>query len=101
MLVLGPFRSHVHRRSILPVGALLVWLVHGVPAAEANRFGPPWQSRVVVDQTTLYTQPDRSSPVVGPLARGQIVVVVGEQTLPDGSQWTQVPDGYLASSDAR
>lgn len=99
MLVLGPFRSHVHRRSILPVGALLVWLVHGVPAAEANRFGPPWQSRVVVDQTTLYTQPDRSSPVVGPLARGQIVVVVGEQTLPDGSQWTQVPDGYLASSD--
>ena len=86
-------------RWIVPLGLGLVWLVQGVPAAEANRFGPPWQSRVTVDQTTLYTQPDRGSRPVGPLSRGQIVVVVGELKGADGSAWTQVPDGYLTSND--
>jgi lipoprotein-anchoring transpeptidase ErfK/SrfK len=85
-------------RWIVPFALGLVWLVHGVPAAQANRFGPPWQARVTVDQTSLYTQPDRGSPTLGPLARGQIVVVIGETKGVDGSDWTQVPEGYLPSS---
>jgi lipoprotein-anchoring transpeptidase ErfK/SrfK len=65
----------------------------------ASRFGPPWQSRVVVDQTLLYTAADRGSSPVGPLVRGQIIVVTGESTASDGTAWTQTPDGFLVSSD--
>ena len=65
----------------------------------ANRFGPPWQSRVSVDQTLLYADADRSAAVVGPLARGQLVVVVGETKSSDNTEWTQVPDGFVLSSD--
>src|SRR5690348_10385879 len=80
----------------LPVAlALVACLTLGTLNTYANRFGPPWQSRVSVDSTTLYTQPDRSSAGVGPLSRGQIVVVVGESTSGDGSAWTQTPDGWL------
>jgi hypothetical protein len=67
--------------------------------ALASRFDPPWQSRVVVDRTTLYSQADRASAAVGPLLRGQVVVVVNELTGADGKAWTQVPDGFVASSD--
>jgi lipoprotein-anchoring transpeptidase ErfK/SrfK len=77
----------------------LGWFVLTVASAHANRFGPPWQSRVVVDQATLYSQADATSAVVGPLTRRQIVVVVNETTAPDGTAWTQVPDGWLRSSD--
>jgi hypothetical protein len=41
--------------------ATLVWLGLGVLPVHANRFGPPWQSRVVVDQATLFSQPDSAS----------------------------------------
>src|SRR5436309_4354444 len=61
--------------------------------AEANRFGPPWMSLVTADQTTLYGSPDRSNPI-GPLPKGDIVVVVGSQ-----QDMTQTPDGWVASSD--
>ena len=70
----------------------------GGQAAHANRFGPPWQSRVIVDSATLYSQPDSASAPVGPLSRGQIVVVVNESAAADGSAgWTQTPDGWIAS----
>ncbi|MBV9174824.1 MAG: SH3 domain-containing protein [Chloroflexi bacterium] len=81
------------------LGALFAF-ANGAQLAHANRFGPPWQSRVTVDQTTLYSEPDRSSAAVGPLGKGQLVVVVADQvTGTDGSAWTQIPDGYVASSD--
>src|SRR5205807_1863696 len=80
------------------LGATL-WLASGTLVAQAGRFGPPWQSRVSVEQTTLFSQADRASPPVGPLTRGAIVVVVNETTGPDGTAWTQVPDGWLLSSD--
>ena len=82
------------------VGALAcsLWSVL-TPPALASRFDPPWQSRVVVDQTTLYSQADRTSAPIGPLARGQLVVVVDELTGTDGAAWTQVPDGFVASAD--
>src|SRR5438105_4704298 len=83
--------------SMLVPLALVVSAAFGSVGAFANRFGPPWQSRVSVDSTTLYAQPDRASVVVGPLARGQIVVVVGETTATDGTAWTQTPDGWLPS----
>src|ERR1051326_5893225 len=76
---------------------LLSWLALGGVNAYANRFGPPWQSRVSVDSATLYAQPDRTSAVVGPLTRGQIVVVVGETSAADSTAWTQTPDGWLTS----
>jgi L,D-transpeptidase catalytic domain/Bacterial SH3 domain len=78
--------------------ALLVGLFSLPLAAHANRFGPPWQSRVIVDQATLFAQPDLSSTPVGPLSRGQTVVVVGESTNPDGKEWTQTPDGWIQSA---
>jgi len=77
----------------------LILLIAWPRAAEASRFGPPWQSRVSVDSTVLYSQPDRGSAPVGPLMRGQLVVVTGEHKADDGTEWTQVPDGYVLSSD--
>lgn len=76
---------------------MIGWLVLGGLTAHANRFGPPWQSRVSVDSTTLYSQADRTSTPVGPLERGQIVVVTGETTAPDGTAWSQTPDGWVVS----
>jgi lipoprotein-anchoring transpeptidase ErfK/SrfK len=87
------------RRILAAVFAALIWLSVGASGAHANRFGPPWQSRVVVDRSILYSQADRGSPPIGPLARGQIVVVIDETTGTDGAAWTQVPDGFLPSSD--
>jgi L,D-transpeptidase-like protein/SH3 domain-containing protein len=77
----------------LVVAASLALTVWSIPV-HANRFGPPWMARVTTDQTTLYSAPDASSPPVGPLSKGAIVVVVGEN-----SNFTQTPDGWLASSD--
>ncbi len=77
---------------------MIGWLVLGGLTAHANRFGPPWQSRVSADSTMLYTQADRSSAPVGPLVHGQIVVVTGETTAPDGTAWTQTPDGWVVSN---
>src|SRR6185436_2980721 len=57
-------------------------------------------ARVIVDQTTLYTQPDRAAAQVGPLQRGQLVVVINEPTPAEGAPaWTQIPDGWIASAD--
>jgi lipoprotein-anchoring transpeptidase ErfK/SrfK len=100
---LAPVRKRNERgwqmRRISVVFVALMWLFVGVSSASANRFGPPWQSRVVVDRTMLYSQADRGSPAVGPLLRGQVVVVVGETTGSDSGAWTQVPDGFLPSGD--
>lgn len=83
---------------LLPL-TVLAWLcVTGATAAYANRFGPPWQSRVTVDSATLYTQADRGSAPVGPLAKGQIVVVINESTASDGTAWTQTPEGWIVSN---
>ena len=84
---------------LLPA-AILAWLsVCGLTTtAYPNRFGPPWQSRVVVDSATLYTQADRASAPAGPLSQGQIVVVINESTASDGTAWTQTPDGWIPSN---
>jgi lipoprotein-anchoring transpeptidase ErfK/SrfK len=76
----------------------MTWLAFTANPVEANRFGPPWQSRIIVDQASLLTQPDPRAAPVGPLARGQLVVVVNETTTPDGTDWTQTPDGWIQSS---
>src|SRR5579859_87597 len=86
----------IARCLILPV-ALAGCLALGSLNAYANRFGPPWKSRVSVDSTTLYSQADATSAPVGPLTRGQIVVVTAEATAADGTAWTQTPDGWLRS----
>jgi hypothetical protein len=90
----------VRRPISLAILALGAFAAFATPAY-ANRFGPPWQSRITAERTVLYAQADRASPVVGPLGRGQIVVVTGESKDPTGSggEWTQTPDGWLLSSD--
>src|SRR5712691_775060 len=87
------------RWVFMPVLGVLAYAAIGVTPVLANRFDPPWQSRIVVDQTTLYSQADGGSAPVGPLLRGQVVVVVNELTGTDGKPWTQVPDGFVPSSD--
>jgi lipoprotein-anchoring transpeptidase ErfK/SrfK len=89
------------RRMLAALLAALIWLSVGASGASANRFGPPWQSRVVVDNAMLYSQADRGSAPVGPLPRGQIVVVINETTGTDGTAWTQVPEGFVPSSDVQ
>jgi hypothetical protein len=87
-----------HRLALI-VPSLLVtsWLCFGAGPAAASRFGPPWMSRVIVDQATIYQQPDLSSAVVGPAARGAILVVLGEQDDDAGHEWTRTTLGYVPS----
>jgi lipoprotein-anchoring transpeptidase ErfK/SrfK len=82
---------------VVPMLATVGWLVVGAGSAAAGRFGPPWMARIIVDRTTLYAQPDLTSTAAGPLDRGTIVVVVGEQTDSAGHEWTQTPNGYVPS----
>src|SRR5260370_39706366 len=84
--------------GLIPLIGLILALIQGTLTALANRFGPPWHSRIVVDQATLLGQPDPAAAPVGPLTRGQIVVVVSESKSSDGTKWTQTPDGWIASS---
>jgi lipoprotein-anchoring transpeptidase ErfK/SrfK len=86
-----------HGLALVPI-VILSWLSIGGLTAEANRFGPPWQSRVVVDTAPLLSQPDPGSSPVGPLQRGQLIVVVNEAPGADNQPWTQTPDGWIASS---
>jgi lipoprotein-anchoring transpeptidase ErfK/SrfK len=65
-------------------------------SAHANRFGPPWQAEVTAEQTTSYSQPDRSSSPVGPLGRGSLVVVFEEK-----GEWTQTSVGFVPTGDLR
>lgn len=90
------------RRAYLVLGtsilALGLWLFAVGVAHADDRFGPPWQSRVTADQTTVYSQPDRSSQPVGPLGKGAIVVVLGNGLGANGD-WTQIVDGFVLSAD--
>ena len=87
------------RWGFMPLLAVVAYGTIDLAPAQASRFDPPWQSRVLVDQATLFSQADRGSAAVGPLSRGQLVVVVLELTGTDGKPWTQVPDGFIPSSD--
>lgn len=78
--------------ALVLVAAFATTIAAPAPALAA-RFGPPWMAQVTADQTTLYTAADRSSPV-GPLQKGAIVVVVGQQ-----GDMTQTPDGWVPSGD--
>jgi lipoprotein-anchoring transpeptidase ErfK/SrfK len=86
------------RAGLVALGAL-VWLALGPLAAHAGRFGPPWQARVAVDQTTVFARPERGAPGVGPVAKGSIVAVLDEQTAADGTTWDRTPDGYVVAGD--
>jgi lipoprotein-anchoring transpeptidase ErfK/SrfK len=88
-----------HRTRLCVLLAIACWLSLGAGVAQANRFGPPWQAQVVVDETTVFTAPDAGAASVGPLDRGAIVVVVGETTGQDGRAWTQTTQGYVPSGD--
>jgi lipoprotein-anchoring transpeptidase ErfK/SrfK len=92
----------MHQRNERATRVLRIALLVALPVAlyaqpaSANRFGPPWQARVSTVRTMVYSQPDATSAAVGPLDHGQLVVVVGAE---DGSEWTQIQDGYVRSSD--
>jgi len=82
---------------LIAVFALTAWLTLGAMAAQANRFGPPWQARVVADTAFVYSQADLGSAVIGPLQHGTIVVVTGEQTDSIGHEWTMTTLGFVPS----
>lgn len=84
------------KRLVAALAALVAQTL-AVSPVHANRFGPPWESRVVVDQATLFANPEPTAIPVGPLSRGQLVVVINEATTPDGQNWTQTPDGWIRS----
>src|SRR5438105_8926398 len=75
------------------------WLVAGVSPVAANRFGPPWMARVVVDQSTVYGQPDLSAPPIGRPQHGAILVVTGQQTDDAGHEWARTTLGFVPSQD--
>lgn len=95
------FQSPVLRACapLLGLTALAASLVASTGVAHASRFGPPWQSQVVVPRTVVYAAPDGGSQPIGPLGKGAIVVVLAELTGTDGSAWTEIPDGYVRSAD--
>src|SRR5215216_3841130 len=89
-------------RRLVPIATLLAiacWLTIGALPSVASRFGPPWQARVVADQTLVRAEPDSASAVIGPLTRGTIVVVTGERTAADRHEWTSTTLGWLPSED--
>ncbi|HEX9015935.1 MAG TPA: L,D-transpeptidase family protein [Chloroflexota bacterium] len=100
--VSGVAKGLRRRATLLPVAAVLVALLlsagTSTPAHADDRFGVPWQSMVVVNQATVYSKPELSSPPVGPLGGGAIVVVTGDK-LGDDHGWTQIISGYIRSSD--
>jgi lipoprotein-anchoring transpeptidase ErfK/SrfK len=85
---------------ILLVAAMLAstfsFLLSGTGEA-ADRFGEVYQVRVNTD-TVTHAKPDPSSPSVGPLGKGAMVVDLNEATAPDGSAWTSTNVGWLPSS---
>lgn len=87
-------------RGLMRAWALLASLVLALAldtgAAEARRFGPPWQGEVVVESTVVYLEPDRASAPVGPLPQGALLVVVAEQ---DG--WVKIEHGWIPDEDVR
>jgi len=97
--VISLFQTGSRRGPLALLMGLALWLGIGQGVAHADRWGPPFQARVIADNSVVYTQPSRSSPVVGPLWRDAIVVVLDQKVGSDGNSWSQIPDGYLPSSD--
>jgi L,D-transpeptidase catalytic domain/Bacterial SH3 domain len=79
------------------VAGLLLSVFVGATPVHANRFGPPWQARVVVESTIAYSEPDSSAPPIGPLYRGALVVVLADA----GSGWTSTTVGFVRSTDVQ
>lgn len=90
-------------RGAVVAGALCLALAVGlVPAAlpaKANRFGPPYQALVMVDQATVFTQPDAGSPPALTVPRGTVVGVFDEVGGADETAWAKIPDGFIRRSD--
>ncbi|HEX9016818.1 MAG TPA: L,D-transpeptidase family protein [Chloroflexota bacterium] len=79
--------------------ALTMLLFVGGRPASADRWGTPYAARVTANTSAVYTQPDRASVPVGPLWREAIVVVLDIVTGADGNDWSQIPDGFIPTSD--
>src|SRR6266567_1103372 len=82
---------------LIALCALTGSFVFGMGAAHANRFGPPFQGRVVADNAFVYSQADLNSAIIGPLGHGAIVVVIGEQTDEASHEWTRTTLGFVPS----
>lgn len=88
----------VRLTALAIVSFFVLWMGSIRTASADDRFGPPWQSMVVANQTLVYSQPDQASKVVGPLAGGAMIVVTGDNLGADKG-WTQILDGYVRTSD--
>ena len=95
-------RSNLLVQAARAAGALALLLAMWTSSAgvvHANRFGPPWQIRVISDQAIVYARPDTSSEIIGPLQKGAIAILTGETQGADGTAWVSIIDGYLPASD--
>lgn len=90
-----PARTSSRPAIVALLLGLALWLLLDRAPAHADRWGTPYQARVTADQSVVYSQPDRSSPPVGPLWRDAIVVVLEEKTGTDGARWAKIPDGFI------
>lgn len=86
-----------HPRALLAAAALTfsLWLGAGATPAQANRFGPPWEATVTADQAIVYAQPDKSAPIVGPVPRDAMLIVIGETKSADGTYWVAMEHGWI------
>lgn len=82
---------------LVTVVALGTGLTAGPVTAHANRFGLPWQGRIVADQATVYAQPDPASAAIEPVSRGAIVVVTGRTRDAADHDWLVTTLGYVPS----
>src|SRR5579862_77953 len=91
----------MRRRAFLVLSGATVasWFALGTSPVAANRFGPPYMARVVVDQTLIYAQPDLTTQPSGPAQHGTILIVTGQTTDSAGHEWTQTTLGYVSSND--
>lgn len=89
----------VIRACVLPVVVALAWLAGPPSAAHANRFGPPWLAEVTVDRGIAHTGPSRASSPIGPLSRGDRLVILEEARAEDGGQWFRTDVGWLSLDD--
>jgi lipoprotein-anchoring transpeptidase ErfK/SrfK len=87
------------RATVAVILSLAAWLVLGSGAASANRFGPPWQARIIVDRAIVFEQADAAARQVGALPRGSIVAVTGQSSDATGGEWTATPQGFVRSEE--
>lgn len=101
----GVRQACLGRLVVMALATLLAALGGAAPAAEANRFGPPWLGIVTADDAVVLSRPALDAPPVGPVEKDALLPVLGVvwgDPGPDGqTTWYRTPVGYLPSAVVR